>query len=173
MPVAKYTGQATMLITKKRWKNVLPWFSVTCVLRRKFDGLEIYASLRKILNTTENSELVCNELHFETIPKKDLKWTAWHWTLHKSWEQKKYAVACDRFLCANPRRGLDQQLRRPNYGLSSHNRHKLWFTGIYEGRNSLTIIALSPIQSELWQTCLLPVHAPKSWSNSLPEEITQ
>lgn len=28
--------------------------------------------MRKLLNT-ENSELVCNELHVETIPKKDLQ----------------------------------------------------------------------------------------------------
>ena len=111
MRVAKHTSQATILITNKRWTNLLSWFFVTCVLWRKFDGLEIYASLIRWENywilriqswfvTSCTSKLSRKKIYsehrldIEHFRKGESRRDAW-------W----YATG----FCAPSRRGLDQQ----------------------------------------------------------------
>lgn len=67
--------------------------------------------MREVLST-ENSELVCNELHVETIPKKDLQWTSWQLdTSQKLRADEQCDGVYNRFFCANPERALSA--RRP------------------------------------------------------------
>ena len=117
----------------KRWKNRLPWFSVACVLWRKFDELEFYASLMRsekywILRIQSWFVTNCTK---KLSGKSVLQWTSWLWIRHKSWEQTKcMMVSADRFLCVKPERAWST--KTPNNGLSRYNRHKLWATGICE-----------------------------------------
>lgn len=64
--------------------------------------------MREILST-ENSELVCNELHVETIPKKDLQWTSWQLDTSQKLRADEQCDGVYNSFFAPNRRGLYQQ----------------------------------------------------------------